>query len=153
MPDNKKPTGKKDDGLEKLLATDGRPVPNESNINFDSYMDSIPDEMKAMFTKMRQFEKEETAKAEKELGIDEKKKADVDDNPGYHEVVMDTEYLRKQRIKNAQEEATRLENKDAEFDEALEAEIEASSEADASGDTADAAASTQETGPQDQAMQ
>ena len=124
MPDNKKPTGKKDDGLEKLLATDGRPVPNESNINFDSYMDSIPDEMKAMFTKMRQFEKEETAKAEKELGIDEKKKADVVDNPGYHEVVMDTEYLRKQRIKNAQEEATRLESKDAEFDEALEAEKE-----------------------------
>ena len=124
MPDNKKPTGKKDDGLEKLLATDGRPVPNEKNINFDSYMDSIPDEMKAMFTKMRQLEKEETAKAEKELGIDEAKKAAVDDNPGYQEVVMDAEYLRKQRIKNAQEEADRLENKDTEFDEALEAEKE-----------------------------
>ena len=106
------------ESLESMIAADGRTVPTENNIDFDSYLDSIPDEMKETFRKMREASKEKTEKAEKELGISNKPqtKSEKEDS-GFTEVVMDEAYLRKMKMEKAGAEANRLAKKEAQTEE------------------------------------
>ena len=106
------------ESLERMIAADGRTVPTENNIDFDSYLDSIPDEMKETFRKMREASKEKTEKAEKELGISNKPqtKSEKEDS-GFTEVVMDEAYLRKMKMEKAGAEANRLAKKEAQTEE------------------------------------
>lgn len=106
------------ESLESMIAADGRTAPTESNIDFDSYLDSIPDEMKDTFRKMREASREKTQKAEKELGISPKAPVkQEEEDPGFTEVVMDEEYIRKMKMEKAGLDANRLAKKEAQTEE------------------------------------
>lgn len=106
------------ESLESMIAADGRTVPTENNIDFDSYLDSIPDEMKETFRKMREASKEKTEKAEKELGISNKPQTKPEkEDSGFTEVVMDESYLRKMKMEKAGLDADRLAKKEAQTEE------------------------------------
>lgn len=137
MAENKVPEKKNADGdlLDAMMGAakeDGVTVPSDDNINIDSYMENIPEEMRGMFMKMRKMSVEKTKGAlgskDVELKpVDPKAKSDS----GYSEVVIDEEERRKMRIAKAAKHAKELETKnDSEYDAAIEAEKERLKELD-----------------------
>ena len=127
---NKIPEKKKKDSdlLDSMMVAakkDGVETPTDENINIDSYMESIPEEMKGMFMKMRKMSVDKTEKASKDVGIIAVDTTNSKDSTGYTEVVMDEEERRRLRVEKAAKHAAELEdNADKEYDAAIEAEKE-----------------------------
>lgn len=129
MAENKKlPEKKESDLLDSMLTAaseDGVETPTEESINIDSYMESIPEEMRGMFMKMRKMSADKTDKASKDIGIAAVDTTNVKKPSGYTEVVMDEDERRRLRVEKAAKHAAELEDSaDKEYDAAIEAEKE-----------------------------
>lgn len=113
------------DSMMNAASKDGIKTPNEDNINIDSYMESIPEEMRGMFMKMRKMSADKTEKSSKNAGIAPADTSDEGKPSGYTEVVMDEDERRRLRVEKAARHAAELENNtDKEYDAAIEAEKE-----------------------------
>lgn len=125
FPEKKKKEGDLLDSMIAAANEDGVETPTEESINIDSYMESIPEEMRGMFMKMRKMSADKTDKASKDNGIVAVDTTNGKEAAGYTEVVMDEDERRRLRVEKAAKHAAELEDTaDKEYDAAIESEKE-----------------------------
>lgn len=111
-------------------------TPNDSEINIDSYMESIPEGMRDVFMKMGKIRREAEKNSEKDSDASDNKDEKSSEDSGFTEVVMDQDYLANERIRRATENiaAAQKEDSEGEIDNAIAEERKRLEELNAYGE-------------------